>query len=285
VNDPAAGSASVFIRNPAPPNANLQPEKADTTTIGLIYQPKWVAGLHTSVDAYDINLKNVISQLAPQDVLNHCTDGDTSLCPLVHRDGTGALTEIDTPFINLAQFHTRGLDIEARYDTSLSSWSDHLRGKLTLRALANYVDLFAASDGLTTVNEAGAAGAVSLPSNLGATGGVPHWRANVSANYGLRSWSFYVEGRFIGSAKIDNLYGPSDIPDNHVSAVFYMNTSVNYTLFADKRHELQLYGVINNVFDRYPPIIVSTFISPQATNPALYDVIGRTFVLGVRFRQ
>jgi iron complex outermembrane recepter protein len=285
VNDPAAGSASAFIRNPAPPNANLQPEKADTTTIGLIYQPKWVAGLHTSVDAYDINLKNVISQLAPQDVLNRCTDGDTSLCSLVHRDGTGALTEIDTPFINLAQFHTRGLDIEARYDTSLSSWSDHLRGKLTLRALANYVDLFAASDGLTTVNEAGAVGAVSLPSNLGATGGVPHWRANVSANYGLRSWSFYVEGRFIGSAKIDNLYGPSDIPDNHVSAVFYMNTSVNYTLFADKRHELQLYGVINNVFDRYPPIIVSTFISPQATNPALYDVIGRTFVLGVRFRQ
>jgi iron complex outermembrane recepter protein len=285
VNDPTAGGASVFIRNPAPPNANLTPEKADTTTIGLIYQPRWAPGLHTSVDAYDINVKGVISQLAPQDVLNRCLDGNTSLCSLVHRDGTGALTEIDTPFINLARFHTRGLDIETRYDTPLSAWSDRLRGNLTLRALANYVDLFATSDGVTTVNEAGAVGAVSLPSNIGARGGVPHWRANLSANYGLDQWSFYVEGRFIGDGKVDNLYGPTDIPDNHVAARFYVNTSASYTLFSDKHRELQLYAVVNNLLDRDPPIVVSTFISPQATNPALYDVIGRTFVVGIRFRD
>ncbi len=285
VNDPAHGGASAFIRNPMPPNANLAPEKADTTTIGLIYQPKWAAGLHTSIDAYDIKVRNVISQLTAQDVLNRCTDGDTSLCSLVHRDGTGALTEVDTPFINLAEFHTRGMDIEARYDTPLSSWSDRLRGNLTLRALANYVDLFATSDGVTAVNEAGAVGAVNLPQSLGATGGVPHWRANVSGNYGLGPWSLHVEGRFIGDGKIDNLYGPSVIPDNHVSARFYVNTSLSYTVYSDKRHELQLYGVINNLFDRDPPIIVSNFISPLATNPALYDVIGRTFVVGVRFRE
>lgn len=285
VNDPAAAGASVFIRNPTPPNAKLSPEKADTTTIGLIYQPKWATGLHTSVDAYDINVKNVISQLAPQDVLNRCLGGSASLCSLVHRDDTGALIEIDTPFINLSQFHTRGLDIEARYDTPLSAWSDSLRGKLTLRALANYVDLFATSDGVTTVNEVGAVGAVNLPSNIGASGGVPHWRANLSGNYAVGPWSFYVEGRFIGDGKIDNLYGPSDIPDNHVSARFYVNTSVNYTVYSDKRHELQIFGVINNLLDRDPPIIVSNFIAPQATNPKLYDVIGRTFVIGVRLRQ
>jgi len=285
VNDPAAGGASTFIRNPMPPNANLAPEKADTTTIGLIYQPKWASGLHTSLDAYDINVKNVISQLAPQDVLNRCSEGDASLCSLVHRDSGGALTEIDTPFINLARFHTRGMDIEARYEVPLSSWSDHLRGHLTLRALANYVDLFATSNGVTTVNEAGAVGAVNLPSNLGATGGVPHWRANLSGNYGLGPWSFYVEGRFVGDGKVDNLYGPSDIPNNHVPARFYVNTSVSFTLYSSKQRELQLFGVVNNLFDRDPPIIVSTFISPQATNPTLYDVIGRTFLVGVRFRD
>jgi len=48
---------------------------------------------------------------------------------------------------------------------------------------------------------------------------------------------------------------------------------------------LALYGIVNNLFDRDPPIVVSTFISPQATNPRLYDVIGRSFVLGVRFRD
>jgi outer membrane receptor protein involved in Fe transport len=284
VSDPAAGGASTFIRNPAPPNPNLAPEKADTTTIGLIYQPKWATGLHTSVDAYDIEVASVISQLAPQDVLNRCTAGDQALCSLVKRDNTGALTEIDTPFINLAQFHTRGLDLEARYETPLS-WGEHLHGNLTLRALANYVDLFATSDGVTTVNEAGAVGAVNLPSNIGATGGVPHWRANLSANYGQGPWAFYVEGRFVGQGKVDNLYGPADIPNNRVASRFYVNTSVNYTLYQSKRRELQLYAVINNLFDRDPPIVVSTFISPLATNPALYDVIGRTFAVGIRFRD
>jgi hypothetical protein len=150
--------------------------------------------------------------------------------------------------------------------------------------LANYVDRFASSDGATTVNEAGAVGSVNLPSNIGASAGVPHWRATLSTTYGVGPITAYVEGRFIGEAKVDNLYGPTDIPDNHVSSRFYVNTSLAYKLPTREGH-LELYAVINNLFDLDPPIIVSTFISPQATNPALYDVIGRSFVVGVRFRQ
>jgi outer membrane receptor protein involved in Fe transport len=278
VNDPANGGAAAFIRNPMPPNPALQPEKADTTTIGLIYQPAWLAGLHTAIDAYDINLKNVISQLTPQDALNRCYAGDSTLCSLVQRDPSGNLLQIATPYINLDNFHTRGLDLEARYDTLLPV------GHLTFRALANYVDRFASSDGATTVNEAGAVGSVNLPSNIGASAGVPHWRATLSTTYGVGPITAYVEGRFIGEAKVDNLYGPTDIPDNHVSSRFYVNTSLAYKLPTREGH-LELYAVINNLFDLDPPIIVSTFISPQATNPALYDVIGRSFVVGVRFRQ
>ena len=285
VNDPANSGQSTFIRNPAPPNPNLTPEKADTTTIGLVFQPQALPGLHTSVDAYDINLKNVISQLTPQDVVNRCFGGDSSLCDLVHRDASGALTEIDTPFINLANFHTRGLDIEARYDTPISWPLSRLPATLSLRALANYVDLFATSDGLSTINEAGAVGAENLPSNIGATGGVPHWRATTSATYAVGGASIYVEGRFVGDGKVDNLYTAADISDNHVSSRFYVNTSFTYTLRTQQYRQLQLYAVVNNLFDRDPPIVVTTFISPQATNPSLYDVIGRTFVIGVRLRN
>jgi outer membrane receptor protein involved in Fe transport len=138
---------------------------------------------------------------------------------------------------------------------------------------------------VTTVNEAGAVGSVNLPTNIGSTGGVPHWRGTLGATYALGRSSLYLEGRFVGDGKIDNLYGPSDIPDNHVSAQFYVNTSFTYTLVAQQKQRLQLYAVINNLFDRDPPIIVTTFISPQATNTSLYDVIGRTFVVGIRLRH
>jgi hypothetical protein len=197
----------------------------------------------------------------------------------VQRDSTGALTQVATPFINLDNFHTRGLDLEARYDLALRT------GTLSFRALANYVDQFSTSDGTTTVNEAGAVGSVSLPSNIGATLGVPHWRATLSTTYGVGPVTAYVEGRFIGDAKVDNLYGPTDIPDNHVSSKFYVNTSLTYHVPMRGNHLLDLYAVVNNLFDVNPPIIVSTFISPQATNPMMYDVIGRSFVVGVRFRQ
>jgi outer membrane receptor protein involved in Fe transport len=279
VNDPASGGASAFIRNPMPPNATLQPEKADTTTVGLIYQPAWLKSLHVALDGYDIQLKNVISQLTAQDVLNRCYEGDSALCNLVQRDGSGNLEQVATPFINLDSFHTRGVDLEARYDTALPL------GTLSLRALANYVDRFSVSDGITTVNEAGAAGSVNLPSNIGAQQGVPHWRATLGTTYGVGPVTAYVEGRLIGEAKVDNLYGPTDIADNHVPAKFYVNTSLTYKVPMRGNHDLEFYGVINNLFDVTPPIIVSTFISPQATNPALYDVIGRSFVLGVRFRR
>lgn len=283
VNDPANGGQSVLVRNPSPPNPNLTPEKADVTTIGLIYHPEWLHGLTTSVDAYDINLKNVVSQLTPQAVVSRCATGNTSLCSLITRDSSGALTDVATPFVNLDSFHTSGLDIEARYQTPLSAIG--LPGTLDVRLLANYVDKFSTSDGITTVNEAGAVGAINLPQNIGAIEGVPHWRANAGATYTNGPASYYVEGRFVGGGKVDNLFGSSDISDNDVSSRFYVNTSFTYTLIGESHRQLELYGIVNNIFDRNPPIIVSFFIAPQATNPGLYDVIGRTFVVGVRYRQ
>jgi hypothetical protein len=47
---------------------------------------------------------------------------------------------------------------------------------------------------------------------------------------------------------------------------------------------VQLYGLVNNILNQSPPIIVDNFIAPLATNPSLYDVIGRTFILGARFQ-
>ena len=35
-------------------NPNLEPEEADTTGLGIVYQPSWAPGLGMSVDFYDI---------------------------------------------------------------------------------------------------------------------------------------------------------------------------------------------------------------------------------------
>jgi iron complex outermembrane receptor protein len=234
VTDPASGQTSL-IQNPAPPNANLKPEKADTLTVGLVYQPSWLHGLSASVDYYDIDLKSVISQLNPQDVVDRCGAGDGSLCSFTSRDPTGAITQVATPYINLSEFHTRGVDVEVSDRIQLSDINTRLPGALTLRLLANYVDTFSASDGVTTVDEAGAVGAVNLPSNIGATEGVPHWRGNLSETYDNGPLTLYLEERYVGGGKLDNLYGPDDVPDNKSPDRIYVNGSVQYTVYKPVR--------------------------------------------------
>ena len=45
-----------------------------------------------------------------------------------------------------------------------------------------------------------------------------------------------------------------------------------------------MFGVVNNILDKNPPVAPSTFQNSLATNNTLYDVIGRNFVAGLRFR-
>lgn len=283
VTDPATGQTTL-IQNPAPPNPHLKPEKADTYTVGVVYQPAWLRGLSSSLDYYDIDLKSVISQLNPQDVVNRCEAGDSSLCSFIGRDATGAITQVATPFINLSKFHTRGIDFEVSDKFGLADLDDRLSGNLTVRFLANYVGTFSASNGVTTVDEAGAVGSFNLPSNIGASEGVPHWRGSLSETYDDGPLSLYLEERYVGGGKLDNLYGPTDVPNNNSPSRFYLNGSLQYTVFDQAGHRIQLYGTMNNVFNQAPPIIVSNFIAPIATNPVQYDVIGRTFLAGVRFK-
>ena len=68
------------IPNPTAAQANattsggiyLRPEKADSFTIGAVFQPSFIPGLSITVDYYKIKIKNAISQPTPGDVINNC---------------------------------------------------------------------------------------------------------------------------------------------------------------------------------------------------------------------
>jgi len=50
---------------------------------------------------------------------------------------------------------------------------------------------------------------------------------------------------------------------------------------------VQLYGVINNIFDKAPPLApsyVGLSSAPIQTNQSLYDVLGRRFTVGVKLQ-
>jgi hypothetical protein len=79
-------------------------------------------------------------------------------------------------------------------------------------------------------------------------------------------------------------YSPTltnSISDNSVPDRLYVNLSAQVDVIKDGSRSLQVFGVINNVFDVQPPAdLPSSFANG---NPILYDVVGRAFKVGARF--
>ena len=75
---------------------------------------------------------------------------------------------------------------------------------------------------------------------------------------------------------------PNSISDNSVGAWTYVNLNASYNLWSDGDRNVQLFGVVNNLLDKSPPVALPSSFGP--TNNVLYDVVGRAYKVGVRFR-
>lgn len=267
VIDPKDNS-SAFIPVYTGGNPNLQPEKADTLTAGIVLEPDFVPGLRLSLDYYDISIDGAIQTLSAQAIVTRCFNGNNALCSLVQRNSGGTITSVSPLYVNLSSVKTDGLDVEAAYTMPLGG------GHLTSRLLVNYVSRLSTDDGVTAVDRAGEVG----PNN----NGVPHWRGTASLTYSQGGGSATVRGRYIGGGKYDNTYTAADINDNHTGAVVMLDLAADYQLPEMGDMGFQVFANVNNVLDRNPPVLPSTFQNAFGTNPIIYDLVGRYFLAGLR---
>ena len=250
-------------------NPNLRPEKADTWTAGIVLTPTFAPGLRLSVDYYDIKIAGVVTTLSSSEIVARCLAGDASACSFITHDATGQQFLFNT-FQNLDSSNARGLDFEVAYRSRLGA------GDLGLRWLATYVDTLSKTNRGITIDRAGEVS--------GNNNGLPHWQFNLSADYRNGRLNLFAENRFIGGGRYDNTLGPNAINFQHIGAVDYTNIGASYDLLSRGKQSLQLFGNINNLFDRDPPLVPSNSFAAFQTNPTLYDVVGRQFIAGVRFK-
>jgi outer membrane receptor protein involved in Fe transport len=279
--DPANGGRQIFTQQLTSGNPDLVPEKADTKTFGAIYSPEWLPGLTLSLDYYDIRIKGAIATLSAQQIVDRCFTGQAVLCPLVSRDAAGQLTGVAVRQVNLALVRMRGLDFEARYRLPLDRLSQGISGVVDMTGLVSYLDSFTQSDGVTTFQYAGTVGTQTAESLLGST---PHWRATATMSYANGPFTGFVQGRYVGGGKYSTAFTAADINDNKVSGQTLFDLSSEYRVTVGGT-QLALFGVVNNVFDKDPPVDPGVFVFATATNPSLYDVFGRTFKVGVRVKM
>ncbi|MCZ3000011.1 TonB-dependent receptor, partial [Acinetobacter baumannii] len=85
--------------------------KADSVSVGVVFQPTFLPGFSASVDGFDIKLKDAIGQFFAQDIINRCFEGRTEFCAAYGPDPTGdrELFFRASPF-NFARQWVRGID-------------------------------------------------------------------------------------------------------------------------------------------------------------------------------
>lgn len=292
--DPRNNFANVSAFSLTTGNPNLQPEKSDTTGVGIVYQPSFLPGFGLSVDYYDIAVNGAISTITAQQILNQCyVAQQQQYCASVTPNPNGAgFTQITIQPFNLQTLSARGLDFEANYNVSMQDIVAGWGGDLTIRGLAtNYIKNFTDTGilGVPATNTVG----------TNSNSGPPHWRYSITGIYSNDPYTISLTARGASSGKINNTYiqctagcpvatvNNETINDNHLPGAFYLDTNLSYEFMNSQAGVGSVYLNIRNLLNADPAIVPSgpsgfAYIT-QGTNPYIYDQIGRYFRIGVRF--
>jgi iron complex outermembrane recepter protein len=278
VNNAQGSSVQIQQRNVG--NPDLQPEVARNNSFGVVLsQPGWARGFNLSVDYYDIKVRNVINSLGPQQEVDLCYAGYQNVCSAVSINGAAGTNYVLAQSFNFASLHTKGVDIETAYRANLRDYG--LPGAFTLRGMATRT--------IHSVSDPGVPGTTPSEGAGNMTGSTPKWKALVTQAWDNGRLGVSLTERWVSAGVFSNEYIECQancplptsqhptIYDNHIAGATYVDFGATYTFAKDS----MLYFKIDNLADRAPVLVPQTNLS-IGINPALYDVIGRSYRAGVR---
>jgi hypothetical protein len=261
-----------------------------------VVQPDFLPGLSMSLDYYNIQITDAISQVGNQAVLNRCFLEDAQeFCDLITVDGgattpgsTGAIVLVGDVFVNVAESAVEGIDFEASYNTDVTLFGGD--ESIGTRFFASW---------LLERSETNANGLTSdFAGQVGATQGsqvyLPYadFKATGSITYRNSGFSALLQARHIGGGFHEACAEPGRCPtltyieDNSVESVTYIDVRLGYE-FDLGSTTMEVFGNITNLGDEAPPITpsYSAFLGYGTQyNSSLYDVLGRRYTLGLRVK-
>ncbi len=267
---PTTATASVTAGNP-----NLNPEKADTYTVGAVLSPRfawdWLSDLQLSIDYYDISIEDVIATINGQTAINKCYNQDGSnpgysptneFCQLLSRDSNGQLDLVRTTYLNLGGLKTRGIDtvIDWRHDIGA--------GTLNFNSVIGYKlayeqQTFAGTpfqDFVGTIN----------PNYY------PKWQALTTLGYNWGPAKFGVRIRYLDSMKDGTSVTRPASPSPGVPSYAAFDLNGSYEL----SENVLIRAGVTNLTDKKPLVIAGT---DGNTNAGIYDVLGRSCYVALRW--
>lgn len=286
---------NTFINQVSGGNPNVGPEKSDTTTFGVVIQPRFVPGLAFSVDYFKINLDGAIAPLGGgiANTLSLCyntvQDANSVFCKAITRDPlTGQIAApgyVTTTNGNTGGLKTSGVDFDGSYRFTLG-WGPFGESRFDIGSNFTYTDEFTA----TPVQ--------ALPSNknycvgaFGPTCGqpIPRWKGVTRVTWRSGPATLSLRHRYIGETTVDTYLLPKRRGETFsdkaalTTPVIKAQSYFDLTGAYDVTKDLSLTAGVRNLFDKNPPIVGSSAPSNN-TFSATYDVEGRVVYASVTAR-
>lgn len=248
-------------------NENLTEETADTLTLGFVFTPRFLPGFSLTVDYWDIEIKDGISTVSSQEIVDNCYDAtdfpNNQFCDLFTRETDpgsaqfGGFRFLNQTFVNFARIESRGYDFAASY--AFSFWENDFGVRL-IGSKQEALDFFTSTVDPTAVDPA-----LREFRN-------PEWSAQLNLNWRRgplsAGWTtlYQSDQAEVGVEieTIDSLFGPDGMAGESYTH--------NFNAAWQVRDNVRLYGGVNNVTDRNPFRTTASWpVGPR----------GRYFFLGV----
>jgi iron complex outermembrane receptor protein len=251
----SGGAQGAVPFNSGAGNASLQPEKAKTKTVGLVYSPSWLTGFSGSLDWYDIKVDNLIAGITATQVAEYCyVQNIASYCDVIKRDpGTGQIINLSHGNANLGALETSGIDLSFSYRFGRTPY-----GQFTVRSDSTFVTKYKQQPDKESDYD-------DYLGQYDGGGGTAYYRqkSNISLDWNMGNWSATWTARYFGKIKdkcySNSLTAPVECTDvnavanwgrgvNQLGAMVYNDASVSY--------KTSWKGTImvgaNNIFDKKP---------------------------------
>ncbi len=260
-------------------NPDLQPEKANTLTAGVVYSPEFIPGFTAVLDYYNITVKDGIQTTTAQQFVDSCQIFNIQeACALITFNSAGLVTAISVKPLNVASLKMDGIDAEMTYRFPGDALWDKLTGNFRLRAVATYVNKITSTTvGGVTVDSLGQ----YQTAGAGISGSIPQIVLVGNLGYSTDKWNFQVDYRYTDKLVFNNTYVEGrDIDNNNIPGRQYFNASLQYNI--DDHWEV--FGRVANIFNRAPPVNpTNNLIVPTTSSSQTFDRVGRAWNVGVRF--
>lgn len=275
INNPWQGNQKVASAQSIVGNPTVAPEVADTTGLGVVFQPTWLRAFSASFDYYRIKITDSLVSLGEQQTIDDCYTYGT-FCSNIVQDANHDISVVYLRPENTAGAGQKGFDVEASYRADLADLFKNLAGLFTARLLATHItnQYTTAADGTYT------------------PGAFPTWRYDLTLTYSADRYSISWSGRGVNAHPLDSLFiqctanCPTAVApyytvnDNTVPGQFLMDVNLTYHWIDTNSVTSDLFVTVENIANRDPPGIMVLGNFQDFDDP-----LGRIFRAGIRFKM